>query len=67
MMRSTVSLRTRLVTWSQDKRVPTKVLPSAVRTSTFSSCTVPVSHRDLGIGDRRTYYPHMLGATSFFS
>ena len=36
MTRSMVSLRTRFVNWSHDRSVPVKVLPSAVRTRTFS-------------------------------
>jgi hypothetical protein len=36
MTRSVVSFKTRLVSWSQERRVPTSVRPSAVITKTFS-------------------------------
>ena len=36
MTRSMVWLRTRFVSWSQDRRVPVRVRPSPVRTRTFS-------------------------------
>ena len=36
MTRSMVWLRTRLVSWSQERRVPVRVRPSAVMTRTFS-------------------------------
>jgi len=36
IMRSTVSLSTRLVTWSQETRVPVRVRPSTVMMRTFS-------------------------------
>lgn len=40
MMRSTVWERTRLVSWSVDRSVPSSVRPSTVRTSIFSGTTV---------------------------
>jgi hypothetical protein len=44
MIRSTVSASTRLVTWSQDTRVPVRVRPSTVMMRTFSGEGVRVVH-----------------------
>ena len=47
--RSTVSLRTRLVTWSQDTSVPTNVRPSTVMMQIFSASIVSCLSRPLQV------------------
>lgn len=56
--RSTVSESTRLVTWSQETRVPVRVRPSTVRRRTFSGGGEGVSVEVLGreAGEGRTVY-----------
>lgn len=47
-MRSTVLVRTRLVIWSVERRLPTSVRPSTVRIRTFSDCKVLLAYRYRG-------------------
>jgi hypothetical protein len=56
MIRSTVSASTRLVTWSQDTRVPVRVRPSTVMMRTFSGEMVLVWYTSWPVCPRLTVY-----------